>query len=83
MKCDIQLKVEIDYSIYSKPLRLGCPFCKFNTSHKTRTFNSMKSLLYHLSNEHKQNENLHPFTIADVKSLMQALAKSVEVGLVV
>ena len=43
----------------------------------------MKSLLYHLSNEHKQNENLHPFTIADVKSLMQALAKSVEVGLVV
>ena len=82
MICDIQLKkVEIDYSYYSKPIRLGCPFCKFDASHKTRTFHSMKSLLYHLSNEHKQNENFYPFTIADVKTLMQILAKSVEVGL--
>jgi hypothetical protein len=82
MICDIQLKqVEIDYSYYSKLKRLGCPFCKFDSSYKTRTFHSMKSLLYHLSVEHKQNENLYPFTVIDIKTLMQALAKSMEIGL--
>ena len=84
MICDIQLKkVEIDYSYYSKPRRLGCPFCKFESSHKTQTFHSMKSLLYHLSTEHKHNEKPYPFTVFDIKTLMQIIAKSAEVGLLV
>ena len=82
MLASIQLlKVEIDYSQYSKPVRLGCPKCKHNTPYKTRSYRSLKSLLYHLSVEHKQDDNYYHFTTSEIKTLMQAIAKSLELGL--
>ncbi|MBM3910789.1 MAG: hypothetical protein FJ356_03980 [Thaumarchaeota archaeon] len=74
-------KVEIDYSFYSKPIKLGCPFCKFNSSHKTRSYRSLKSLIYHLSNEHKQEGEYYPFILNDIKTLMQNIATSLQWGL--
>jgi len=79
MLCDIQLKkVAIDYSFYSKNLRVKCPFCQYKANHKTRVYRSLKSLLYHLSNEHSKDGNYYPFTLSDVRSLMKTIAKSLE-----
>ena len=46
MLCDIKYKkVEVDYSQYSRPIRLGCPFCITKISHKTRTYKSFAKRL--------------------------------------
>jgi len=84
MLCDIQYKkVEVDYSQYSRPIRLGCPFCIAKISHKTRTYKSLKSLLYHLSDQHQNEGNYYPFMLNDVKAVMQIVAVALEWGLLV
>ena len=76
---DIQLKkVEIDYSYYSKPIRVSCPWCKIDTTHKSRIYKSLKSLLFHISQNHKYEGDYFPFQIDDIKSLMQMLALAKE-----
>ena len=79
MLCEINYKkVEFDYSSYSYKLRLKCPFCAYITSHKTRKYDSLKSLLFHLSEQHKNEGNYFPFSIDDVKSVMQFIALALE-----
>lgn len=79
------IKVEIDFRRqYSKQIKnLGCPKCKHDTPYKTRTYRSLKSLLYHLSVEHKHDDSYYPFTTNDIKTLMQSIAVSLEWGLLV
>jgi len=87
MKCEFRsLKVEIPnfkvpFFQYSTTIRLGCPWCKIETAHKSRVYKSLKSLLFHISNEHKDPGNYYSFTVNDVKSLMQMIALSLEWGL--
>ena len=84
MLAEIYLKkVEVDYSQYSKRIKLACPKCKHDTSYKTRTYSSLKSLLYHLSIEHKHDDNYYSFTTNDIKTLMHAVATALQWGLLV
>ena len=72
---NIQLKkVEIDYSYYSKSVRLGCPWCRNDATHKSRVYKTLKSLLFHISDQHKNQGTYYPFTVDEIKDLMQLIA---------
>lgn len=68
---------------YSASIRLGCPWCKIDTSHKSRVYKSLKSLLYHISQNHKCVGDYYPFKLDDIKLLMQNLALAKEWRLLV
>ena len=75
MKCDISLKnVEFDYSIYSVRTRLHCPFCAYGKQSKSKTYKTLKSLLFHVKHDHKDEDKLFPFSVEDIHSLMHAIA---------
>ena len=81
MKAKIILKnVEFDYSHYFDEIRVKCPFCEF-TSSRTRVYHSLKQLLFHLSDLHKNEGANYPFTLKEVKALMQTFALAKEWGL--
>ena len=83
MQCELSYKkVEFDYSRYFEEIKVKCPFCEFNSS-RTRTFRSLKQLTFHLSDQHKNEGNYYPFTINDIKDLMQMIALAKEWGLLV
>ena len=67
------LKVELDYSQQSALIRLGCPWCKIDTTHKSRVYKSLKSLLFHISQNHKDEGDYYPFKLDDIKALMQMI----------
>ena len=69
-------KVEFDYSYYSTKIRIKCPFCTYNSTKKSLTYTSLKQLVFHLSNQHSDEGNYYPFSISDIKSLMQMIALS-------
>lgn len=71
-------KVELDYSNYSAKLRLKCPFCAYNSTKKSVTYTTLRQLVFHISNQHGDEGNYYPFTISDIKSLMQMIALSKE-----
>ena len=71
-------KVEFDYSYYSTKMRIKCPFCTYNSTKKSLTYTSLKQLVFHLSNQHSDEGNYHPFSISEIKSLMQTIALSLE-----
>ena len=82
MSCEINYKkVKINYKKYSEPIKLGCPFHSYHSSSKTRKYDTLKSLLFHLSEQHKNEGDYYPFSIDDVKSVMQFIALSLEWGL--
>ncbi len=73
MKCDIILKnVEFDYSHYFDETRIKCPRCE-SRSTRTRTYKSLKQLVFHLSDQHK-NEGNFPYTLDDIHALMNSIA---------
>jgi len=75
MLCELNYKkVAIDYSFYSVKIRLKCPFCSHSTSNKTKKYDSLKSLVYHLSNEHKNEGSYYPFSLDDIKSVLPMIA---------
>lgn len=75
MKCDISLKnVEFDYSYYSRQIRLHCPFCTYGKESKSKTYKTLKSLLFHVKHDHKDEGKHFPFSIEEVHSLMHAIA---------
>jgi len=79
MYCKISdKKVEFDYSNYSKKTRLKCPFCAYNSTKKSPTYTSLRQLVFHLSNQHSDEGHYHPFSISDIRSLMQMIALSKE-----
>ena len=67
-------KVELNYSYYSTKIRLKCPVCAYNSTKKSPTYTSLRQLVFHLSNQHSDEGNYYPFTISDIKSLMQMIA---------
>ena len=67
------LKVVRAYSQDSILIRLGCPWCKMDTTHKSKIYKSIKSLLFHISQEHKTENSFYPFTVQDIKELMQLI----------
>lgn len=75
MKCDILLKnVEFDYAIrYSELGRHHCPFCA-RCKPKSKTYKTLKSLLFHVKHEHKDEGKQSPFSIEDVHAVMHAIA---------
>ena len=79
MLCKISPKnVELDYSYYSVKIRLKCPFCAYNSTKKSPTYTSLRQLVFHLSSQHSDEGNYHPFSISEIKSLMQTIALSLE-----
>jgi len=79
MLCELNhKKVEFDYSLYSEKTRLKCPFCAYNSTKKSITYTTLRQLVFHLSNQHSNEGNYFPFSISDIKSLMQMLALSKE-----
>jgi len=79
MQCELNhKKVAFDYSYYSVKIRLKCPFCAYNSTKKSFTYTSLKQLVFHLSNQHNDEGNYTPFSISDIKSLMQTIALSLE-----
>ena len=79
MLCELNhKKIEFDYSYYSTNLRLKCPFCTYNSTKKSSTYTSLRQLVFHLSNQHSDEGNYYPFSISDIKSLMQITALSLE-----
>lgn len=75
MKYDVSLKnVEFDYSVYSAPTRIGCPYCRYRKKAKSKTYLTLKSLLYHVKHDHKSDENLFPFSLNDIHSVMHVIA---------
>jgi len=77
MLCDIQLKIEVNYSHYFDRIRVKCPFCEFYRA-RTRTFQSLKQLGFHLSTQHKNEADIYPFKLEDIQSLMQTIALGIE-----
>ncbi len=71
-------KVELNYSFYSVKIRLKCPFCAYNSTKKSPTYTSLRQLVFHLANQHKDPGNYHPFSISDIQFLMQMIALSLE-----
>ena len=83
MKCELSYKnVEFDYSRYFDEIRVKCPLCKFNSS-RTKTYKSLKQLTFHLSDQHKNEGDYFPFTVDDIKNLMQMIALAKEWKLLV
>lgn len=83
MKCELSYKkVEFNYSRYFEETRVKCPLCEFNSS-RTKTYKSLKQLTFHLSNQHKNEGNYYPFTVDDIKELMQMIAVAKEWRLLV
>lgn len=81
MLCDIEFKkVEIDHIFYFANLRLFCPICKDRASHKTRKYDSLKSLEYHVATEHKTN-GTSQFTVNEIREIMQVLALAMQLGM--
>ena len=79
MLCELNhKKVELGYSNYSVKIRLKCPFCAYNSTKKSPTYTTLRQLVFHLSNQHGDEGNYHPFSISDIKSLMQMIAVSLE-----
>jgi hypothetical protein len=82
MLCDIELKkIEIDHSFYFTNLRLFCPICKDGASHKTRKYDSLKSLEYHVATEHKTN-GTSQFAVSEVRKIMLVLALAMQIGMI-
>jgi len=77
------LNVVRRYSQRTIPIRLGCPCCTINTTHKSKTYKSIKSLLFHISQEHKNENNYYPFTIQDIKELMNQIVIARDLRLLV
>lgn len=71
-------KVELDYSYYSVKIRLKCPLCSYNSTKKSPTYTSLRQLVFHLSNRHNDEGNYYPFSISDIKFLMQMIALALE-----
>jgi hypothetical protein len=81
MLCNIEFKkVEIDHSFYFVKTRLFCPFCKDRASHKTRKYDSLKSLEYHVTTEHKTG-GTSQFTVNEIRKIMQVLALAMQIGM--
>ena len=74
--------VDFDYSRYFEEIKVKCPLCGFNSS-RTRTYKSLKQLIFHLSDQHKTEGNYYPFTVDDIKTLMQMIALAKEWKLLV
>lgn len=75
------LNVEVPQFQYSKTIRLGCPWCKIDTTHKSRVYKSLKSLLFHISQQHREPGDYYPFSTNQIKTLMQGIAISLDWGL--
>lgn len=76
---DLQsLKVEIDYEFFFVLILLGCPFCEYQTAHKTRTFKTLKQLTWHLANTHPEPGMYYPFTMEEVQQVLKVIAKAKE-----
>ena len=71
-------KVEFDYSYYSTKTRLKCPFCAYNSTKKSITYTTLRQLVFHISNQHDNEGNYYPFSLSDIKSLMQMIGLSLE-----
>ncbi len=81
MLCDIELKkVEIDHNFYFAILRFFCPFCKTRATHKTKKYNSLKSLEYHLATEHKTGRTSQ-FTLIEIQKINRILALAMQLGI--
>ena len=70
--------VQFDYLYYSTTIRIKCPFCTYNSTKKSLTYTSLKQLVFHLSDQHSDEGNYYPFSISDIKSLMQMIALSLQ-----
>ena len=73
----IPINVECDYSHYSDQIRLKCPCCESRTT-RTRTYKSLKQLIFHLSDQHKNEGNYFPFSLDDIHALMNSIALAKE-----
>lgn len=76
----IHKKVEFNYSNYFTEIRIKCPFCVFNNP-RTKTFRSLKQLVFHLSDQHKTEGNYFPFNLNDIHALMRSIALAKQWGL--
>ena len=70
------------YAIFSKPIKLGCPFCKYSTTHKTKTYHSLKSVSWHVVNSH-QNEIDYPFSVEQIREILKAIGVAIHWGILV
>ncbi len=75
------LDIKFPQTQYSMFIRLGCPWCKIDTTHKSRVYKSLKSLLFHISQQHSKSGSYYPFSPDQINSLMQLVALSLEWGL--
>ena len=74
MKRDIILKnVEFPYKLYFDEARIKCPCCE-SRSTRTRTYKSLKQLVFHLSDQHKNEGDFYPFKLEDIHALMDSIA---------
>ena len=77
------LKVVKAYSQRTIPIKLGCPWCKIDTTYKSKTYKSIKSLLFHISQEHNNQNSYYPFSVQDIRELMNQIVIARDLRLLV
>ena len=78
MKSELSYKkVEFNYSRFFEETKVKCPICESDSS-RTKTYKSLKQLTFHLSDQHKNEGDYYPFTVDDIKVLMQMIALAKE-----
>ena len=79
MECRLtDKKVRLHYSSFSAKLRVKCPRCTYNSTKKSPTYTSLRQLVFHLSNQHRDEGDYFPFTNSDIKFLMKMVALAKE-----
>jgi len=80
LNAELLIKEEgVYYDIFSRPIKLRCPFCKFEAKGKTkrtRTYPSLKSLSWHIARSHS-NTARYPFTVEQVKEVLRSIGLSI------
>ena len=74
------LKLEIAFAFFFVGIRAYCPFCSFRANHKTKTYDSIYKLSWHVSRIHR-NDTGFPFTCEQILELLKMLAKILEWGI--
>jgi hypothetical protein len=64
------------YKRYSEHVNVKCPFCA-NKTPRTRTYHSLKSLTWHVANEHDSDSG-YPFSFEQIEEVVRALALAKE-----
>ena len=67
-------KVQFNYKFYSESIRVACPFHRYDSTHNSQIYKTLKQLSWHISNQHAGSNTNSPFTVEQVREILKALA---------